>query len=49
MDNLLMKALEFVVNHWIIIFAVLAIIGLVLSFEDNKLIDLKDIKGILKK
>jgi len=49
MDNLLMKALEFVVNHWIIIFGVLAVIALVLTVEDDKFIDLKHIKGILKK
>jgi hypothetical protein len=40
---------NFIIDHWIIMFAILAVIGIVLSFEDNKLIDLKDIKGILKK
>jgi len=41
--------INFIVDHWIIIFGVLAVIGLVLTLEDDKLINLKDIKGILKK
>ena len=40
---------SFVVDHWIIIFAIGAIIGIVLTLEDDKLISLKDIKGIMKK